>query len=132
MFYMSLGKENVSVWGGKASLELKKGFPKTLDGRSFILPGFQNTMRLDFEKIMHQLGMSFSVSIEAQDTALQKELALMTDELILFGDESMKSWIKSGSLHKIGTVPGLKEEYWLGMVKRTIENDYIKSILSAF
>ena len=132
MFYMSLGKENVSVYGAKQFSELKKGFPKSLEDKSFILPGFQNPVRHDFEKFMLQTGLGFNVAIEAQDTALQKELGIKGEGLIIVGDESAKSWVKSGQLHKIGSVPNLKEEYWLGMVKKAIDNDYIKSILAAF
>ncbi len=132
MFYMSLGKEPVSIWGAKSFIDLKKGFPKSLEGKAFIMPGFQNPLRHDFEKYMLQAGVNFNVTIEAQDTALQKELAVKGEGLVLFGDESMKTWAKAGLLHKIGSAPGLKEEYWLGMVKKVIDNDHIKSILSAF
>ena len=132
MIYMSIGKENVSVWGSKNHTDLKKGFPKSLEGESFILPGFQNPIRNDFERFMLQAGLTFNVSIEAQDTALQKELAIRGEGLILFGDESIKPWAKVGLIQKIGPVPSLKEEYWLGIVKKVIDNDYIKSILSAF
>ena len=81
---------------------------------------------------MLQAGLSFNVAIEAQDTALQKELGIKGEGLIIVGEESAKTWVKSGQLHKIGNVPNLKEEYWLGMVKKAIDNDYIKSILAAF
>jgi hypothetical protein len=81
---------------------------------------------------MLQSGLSFQVAVEAQDTALHKELAVASTGLILLGEESAKAWVKAGHLHRIGTTKDIKEEYWLGMVKKTIDNSYIKSIMSAF
>ncbi len=132
MVYLSIAKESVSVWGAKKYKNLKNGFPQSLDGKHFILPGLHNPIRHDFEKLMLQSGLGFEVSIEAQDTALQKELAARGEGLLLMGEDSVKSWVSGGRLFKLGHLPELHEQYWLGMVKRTIDNDYIKSILKAF
>ncbi|MCM2350508.1 MAG: LysR family transcriptional regulator [Bacteriovoracaceae bacterium] len=132
MYYLPLAKENVSVWGAKKFHALKKGFPKSLDGKPFILPGLQNPVRHDFEKVMMQKGIGFDVSVEAQDTALQKELAARGEGLLLMGEDSVSAWVCSGRLFKIGDFPEIHEHYWLGMVKRTIDNDYMKSIIHAF
>jgi LysR family transcriptional activator of nhaA len=132
MFYLSLGKEPVSIWGSKKFQKLRSGFPESLDGAPFILPSLQNPIRHDFEKLMLQAGLGFEVSIEAQDTALQKELSTRGEGLLLMGEDSLKAWVKNGQLIKIGAFPEIYEQYWLGMVKRTIDNDYLKSILKAF
>jgi LysR family transcriptional activator of nhaA len=132
MYFVSLGKEDVSIWGSDQYLPLRKGFPKSLEGKPFILPGYQNPMRNDFERFMLQSGLGFQVAVEAQDKALHKELAVAGTGLILLGEESAKAWVKAGHLHRIGPTKDLKEEYWLGMVKKTIDNSYIKSIMSAF
>lgn len=131
VFYVSLGKEKVSVWGAPAKKHLKTGFPKSLDGEKFILPGFQNPLRHDFEKYMLQHGLSFSASIEAQDTALQKELAARGEGLLVLGDESVKAWAKASSLVRLGTIPGLTEEYWFGVAKRSIDNVLQKQLLKS-
>lgn len=131
MVYLNLGKEPVSVWGAKSAAGLKKGFPNSLEDSSFVLPGFQSPIRHDFEKFMLQHGLNFTVPIEAQDTALLKELSARGEGLVLLGDESAKNWVKAGRLMKIGSIPGLKEEYWLGMVKKTIDNEHIKTIISS-
>lgn len=130
IFYKSLGKEGVSVWGSKHFAKLRRNFPSSLEGQSFILPGFHNPIRNDFEKFMLESGVSFEIAIEAQDTALQKELASRGEGLVILGEESAEAWVSVGRLVKIGEVP-LREEYWLGMVKKTIDNDYIKSILTS-
>lgn len=132
MYYLPLAKENVSVWGAKKYQTLKKNFPKSLEDSPFILPGLQNPIRHDFEKVMMQKGISFEVSIEAQDTALQKELAAKGEGLLLMGEDSVNAWVDAGRLFKIGNMPELHEQYWLGMVKRTIDNDYMKMISRAF
>jgi len=132
MFYIPLSKENVSVWGSKDHIKLRKEFPKSLEGQSFILPGLQNLTRHDFEKVMMQEGIGFEIGIEAQDTALQKELAARGEGLLLMGQDSVKSWVNSGRLYKIGDFPDVSEQYWLGMLKKKLDNSYIKSIIRSF
>lgn len=132
MLYLSLGKEVVSVWGSKKFLSLKKGFPASLDQASFVLAGFQNQLRHDFERFMLQTGLDFDVPIEAQDTALLKEFAVRGEGLVLLGDESAASWAKAGQLQKIGTLNGVKEEYWLGMVKKNLDNELIRRMMKDF
>ncbi len=131
IIYLSLAKEKVSVWGARKFFKLRKNFPASLAGSRFVLPGFQNLLRHDFEKYMLELGLGFEVGIEAQDTALLKELAAREEGLIVMGDESVESWVHSGRLVRIGTVPGLSEEYWLGMVKKKIDTDQQKLIIKA-
>lgn len=132
MYYLPLAKENVSVWGSKKYQALKKNFPESLEGKPFILPGLQNPIRHDFEKVMMQKGIGFEVSIEAQDTALQKELAARGEGLLLMGEDSVSTWVSANRLFKIGNFSEIHEQYWLGMVKRTIDNDYMKSIIQVF
>jgi LysR family transcriptional regulator, transcriptional activator of nhaA len=132
IFYVSLGKEPVSIWGVKEMAGLKSKFPDSLNGQKFVVPGFQNQIRHDFERFMLQSGLSFQISVEAQDTALQKELASRGEGLVLLGDQSAKAWVKSGRLVKIGTVKGMSEEYWMGMVKKAIDNNHLKAVLEAF
>jgi LysR family transcriptional regulator, transcriptional activator of nhaA len=131
MFYSSLAKEKVSIWGSKKFAKLKKNFPNSLSGTRFVLPGFQNPIRHDFEKFMLELGLNFEVSIEAQDTALLKELAVRGEGLIIMGEESASAWVNAGSLIKIGSIPKLTEEYWLGMVRKKLDNEQQKLIIKA-
>jgi len=132
ILYQSLGKESVSVWGAKKFNSLKKNFPKSLEKRSFVLPGFQNQLRHDFERFMLQNGLGFDVPVEAQDTALLKELAIKGEGLVILGDESAKALLKSGQIVKIGSLPGIKEEYWFGVVKKNLDNESIQSLMDAF
>lgn len=129
VIYTSLGREQVSVWGAKGFSKLKISFPGSLVGSTFVLPGFQNPLRHDFEKFMLQNGLRFNVAIEAQDTALLKELAVRGEGLILLGENSTRKLVRSGSLVKIGDIPKLSEEYWLGMVRKKIDNDLIQKIV---
>lgn len=131
MIYKSLGKETVSIWGPKKFASLKSKFPDSLDGQNFILPGFQNPLRHDFERFMLQSGLNFRICVEAQDTALQKELSASGEGLVVLADESAKAWARTGRLVKLGTLPDVHEEYWIGMVKRAIDNKHLKSIMAS-
>lgn len=129
MIYTSLAKDKICVWGSKKFSRLSKNFPASLEDQNFILPGFQNPLRHDFERFMLEHGLRFSLKIEAQDTALMKELAASGEGLILAGQESVNHWLKNGDLFKIGTINTIHDEFWLGMVKKKIDNDLIKKIL---
>lgn len=131
MIYTSLGREKVSVWGTKNFAKLRKNFPVSLTGSHFILPGFQNPLRHDFEKYMLEQGLQFEAVIEAQDTALLKELGMRGQGLLVMGEESVSTLVKTGKLIKIGTLPKLTEEYWLGMVRKKIDNEHQKLIVKA-
>ncbi|MBL7665204.1 MAG: LysR family transcriptional regulator [Bacteriovoracaceae bacterium] len=132
VLYKSLSKEEVYVWGSKSKSNFQKNFPRSLNGGDFILSGLQNQLRHDFEKYMLESGMKFHVSVEAQDTALQKELAMGGLGLLLLGQDSAKAWVKSGRLVKIGKLPGIVEEYWLGIVKKDLDNQFITELMAAF
>lgn len=131
MIYKSLGKESVSIYAGKDRAPSKAAFPKCLDGEEFILPGFQNPLRHDFERFMLQSGLHFQVRVEAQDTALQKELAARGEGYVVLADESAKAWAKAGRLVKLGSLPEVREEYWIGMVKKALDNKHLKSIMAS-
>lgn len=132
MIFTSIDAEPVSVWGPKKYVNLKKNFPKSLEGAPFILPGFQNPIRHEFENFMLKRGHNFILKVEAQDTALQKELSAKGEGLIVIGDHSAQAWVEAGRLVKIGSLKGIREEYWLGMVKKRIDNSYLKMIVDVF
>jgi LysR family transcriptional regulator, transcriptional activator of nhaA len=132
VIYTSLESETLSIWGAKKFAKLKRNFPDSLDGADFILPGFQNQLRHDFEKYMLQNGLKFEISVEAQDTALQKELASRGEGLLVMGEDSVKAWAGVSKLQKIGSLPNMKEEYWLGMLKKNLDNEFIKSVMGVF
>jgi LysR family transcriptional activator of nhaA len=131
ILFTHLASERVSVWGTGKFAKAKSNFPASLDGLSFILPGFQNQLRHDFEKFMLENGLHFDMAIEAQDTALQKELASRGEGLLILGEDSVKSWVGAKRLQKIGNLPQLKENYWFGMLKKKLDNNYVKQIVVA-
>lgn len=129
--YSSIGRESLCVWGVKKDAGLQKKFPTSLDGARFILPGFKNQLRHDFERYMLQEGLRFEVAVEAEDTALQKELACRGEGLLVLGEDSVKSWVKAELLYKIGELPNMREEYWFGMLKKKLDNRMIREVLLA-
>lgn len=131
VIYTKLESENLSVWGARKFHTLKKNFPQSLEGAPFIMPGFQNLLRHEFEKYMLQKGLKFEVSLEAQDTALQKELASRGEGLLVMGEDSVRSWVAARKLQKIGNLP-MSEEYWLGMLKKNLDNNYIQKVMATF
>lgn len=132
ILYHSLGKEELSIYASKKFAYLKKNFPHSLSKLKFVLPGFQNPLRHDFEKFMYSHGLHFEVAVEAQDIALLKELAIKGEGPIVLGEISAKQWVESGRLIRIGLIPKVYEQYWLGMVKNKIDTQMQKQIISCF
>ncbi len=131
MIYASMAKEQVCVWGARKFGKLQKTYPASLAGMRFVLPGFQNPLRHDFEKFMLEQGLAFEVGIEAQDTALLKELAVRGEGLIIMGEDSAEAWVHAGKLVRIGSIPNLREEYWLGMVRKKIDTEQQRIVIKA-
>lgn len=129
MISTSLGREPVSIWGTSEYAHLRKGFPNSLAGVPFLLTGFQSPLRHELEKFFLEHAMELRVLIEAQDVAFLKELSARGRGLIALGDYSAKEWVKAKRLHRIGRLNEVQEEYWITMVRKTIDNETLRSIM---
>lgn len=132
MISSSLGKEPVSIWGASQFARLKKGFPGSLAGAPFLLTGLQSPLRHEIEKFFLEHAMELKVAIEAQDVALLKELSARGRGVVALGDYSAKEWSRGKRLIRIGHLDTIQEEYWVTMVRKTLDNETLRSIMKQF
>ena len=59
--------------------------------------------------------------LETEDTALMKIFAAQGAGLAALPDIAALDLVRNSTLYKIGTLPNVKEEYWLISTKRTID-----------
>lgn len=132
LFFKSLGKTPVSFYGSKSFSHLKKGFPKSLNGQPVILPTSHSKLRHDVDHYLHLNNVTPLTIAETQDTSVQKSLGIEKLGMLPLPDFSAKALVKANHLHKIGTLKGVFEEYWLISEKREIDNPIVQKIINQF
>jgi LysR family transcriptional activator of nhaA len=111
---------------------LQQGFPQSLEGQPFSMPGAYSHLRHDVEHFLKLQGVSIDVLLEAQDASLQvlfaKQGAGLTPVAAPIGEELMTEY----PLIKIGTLDTVYEELWLIGSQRRLENPVAAHLLRHF
>jgi LysR family transcriptional activator of nhaA len=127
----SFVKATVSIYGSKDFLHCKKNFPKSLNGQPMILPTHHSKLRHDLDHFFDAKKIKILSELETQDTALMKIFAGQGAGLAALPDIAATDLVKSSMLYKIGTLPNIKEEYWLIGSKRTIDNPIASKLMKS-
>jgi len=131
-FSRLLASSPISIFGALKFKKLKQKFPQSLIGQPFILPTLHSKLRHDLEHFFKVSAISINMIIETQDTAVQKVLGVAGLGLIPLPDFSVKTLKQNGQLFKLGTLPGLKEDFWMISSPRRIENPVVSSLEETF
>ena len=132
VFSRSIAKVSVSVFGAPKFAALKKGFPKSLEGQPFILPTAHSKLRHDLDHYFAVNKIRPLPVAETQDTSLQKLLGIEGYGLIPLPDFTMKNHIGEKKLVRLGSLPEVKEEFWLISANRKIQNPIAAQIMKSF
>jgi len=108
---------------------LKKGFPKSLDGAPCIVPTIHSKVRSDIEHFFHINGIRPKFIAETQDTSLQKILATKGDGVVFLPNFTTKELVQNKKLVKIGSLKEVYSDYYLIYGTRIIENPAMELIL---
>ncbi len=127
----SFVKATVSIYGSKDFLHCKTNFPKSLNGQPMILPTHHSKLRHDLDHFFDAKKIKILSELETQDTALMKIFAGQGAGLAALPDIAATDLVKSSMLFKIGTLPNIKEEYWLIGSKRTIDNPIASKLMKS-
>jgi len=131
IFYKSIGSEKLGIWGSEGFLKFQKNFPKSLSTAPFIVSPLGHPLRQDIEHFFLSQELQLNIIAEAPDTALIKELAVEGLGLVTLGEKTVKSWVRSHRLFKIGQLP-MTQKYWLGLAKRTLKDPLVDQIIKEF
>lgn len=129
VFSKSVAKAPVSIYGCEKFLNLRKSFPRSLEGRPVIMPTAHSKLRHDLNHYFKLQGIHIVPIAETQDTSLQKLLAangLGLAPLSEVGD------FKDAELKRIGRLDGIFEEVWLISAERKLANPIAAKIMNSF
>lgn len=129
VFSKSVAKLPVSVYGAKKFSTLKKSFPRSLDGKPFVLPTTHSKLRHDLNHYFKLHDIRTLPVAETQDTSLQKLLAGHGVGLAPFSEAAE---VKEHSLIKLGRLENVYEEIWLISAQRKLENPIASKLMNSF
>lgn len=127
----SFVKAPVSIYGSKQFLSCKNNFPKSLNGVPMILPTHHSKLRHDLDYFFDSKKIKILSELETQDTALMKIFAAQGAGLAALPDIAALDQVRNNTLYKIGTLPNIKEEYWIISSKRTIDNPIASKLMKS-
>lgn len=131
MFSKSVAKLPVAVYGAKQFQSLEKSFPKSLDGKAFVLPTMHSRLRHDLEHYFKLQGIQVQAAAETQDTSLQRLLAANGIGLTALSEVAIED-IRDKDLKRIGRLSGVHEEVWLISAQRKLENPIAAKLMKIF
>lgn len=131
MVSKSFVKAPVSIYGSKEFISCRKNFPRSLHGKPMILPTHHSKLRHDLDYFLESKKIKILSELETEDTALMKIFAAQGAGLAALPDIAALDLMRSSSIYKIGTLPNIKEEYWLISSKRTIDNPISSKLMKS-
>ena len=132
LYTRSLAKMPLIVCGSGKFVNLRPGFPKSLNGQPFVLPTPHSRVRHELEHYFEERSIQVDVVAETQDTALMKALAVDGQGLIVIGEHAVRTALEERALVKIGELEGHTEEIWLIAAQRKIQNPIAKELMREF
>lgn len=132
VYSKSIAKSPVSVFGSPQFLGLKKSFPKSLNGKPFVLPTAHSKLRHDLNHYFKLQGIHVTPIAETQDTSLQRLMAKDGLGLAPFPEIAIEELEKAGKLKRIGRLNGVYEEVWLISAQRKLENPIAAKLMKHF
>jgi len=122
----------ISIFGTGKYKNLIANFPKSLSNQPFILPTLHSKLRHDLGHYFRANGISVDIIVETQDTSVQKLLGIEGMGLVPLPDFAGKELVDEKKLIKIGTLPQIKEDFWIISSIRKIPNPLAIDVMESF
>lgn len=126
------GRMPVVILGTAKFAPLRQGFPKSLAGQPFVMPGNQSRLRYDVDHFLKLHGIYVDIALEAQDTSLLTMLAAEGAGLIPAGAQAATDLQEKHGLLILGTLQDVFDELWLVSTERRIENPVAARLFRSF
>lgn len=131
IYSKSVAKLPVAVYGAKQFQTLGKSFPKSLNGKPFVLPTLHSRLRHDLDHYFKLNGLHVAPVAETQDTSLQRLLAAQGIGLTALSEVKVED-LRDQELKRIGRLEGVHEEVWLVSAQRKLENPIAAKLMKQF
>jgi LysR family transcriptional activator of nhaA len=127
-----LGESGTTFFASaKLASKIGRGFPRSLDGAPFVMPGDHSVMRRELEGWFDSHDLRPRVIAEVDDGALAQVLG-QAGAGVFSGPTVIEAEIlKQYSLKIVGRVPALKERYFAISLERRIRHPGVLAISSA-
>lgn len=127
-----LGECGVSIFGApQLASKYRRGFPKSLAGAPFILPGEGTLIRRALEDWFEVTGIRPSVVGEFEDTALLNVFGQAGDGLFAAPDPIEKEIVRQHGVRLVGRVPSIREQYYAISAERKLRHPAVVAISEA-
>lgn len=98
----------------------------------FILPMGNTSLRHKLEQFFRKEEIDIQIAGEAEDTVIQKNMAISGNGIVPIMEDAIKTYIKTKQLIVLKTIPDVFEEIWLVSGKRQIPNPIADKIMKDF
>lgn len=132
LFHRVITKKNVAIYGTPKFRDLRKGFPKSISGRPFILPTYDSKLRYDLDHWAKVNEIEFDIVVESQDIAVKKLLASSGIGLLPTATHTVTKLILNGDLVEIGQLQGVEEQLLLVSAERKISNTLAATLMKKY
>jgi len=125
-------KKNVAFYGTEKFKNLRKGFPKSINGTPTIFPTYDSRLRQDLDhwgKLNH---IEFNIIAEGQDISVKKLMAMSGMGIIPTATHTVTDQVLKGELIEIGKLQEVHEELFLITTNRKIENQIASQLMKSF
>ena len=122
---------DLEVWAHPRYESLSKGFPSSLQGRSFVLPPVSCKLREDVDQFFKLNGLQVGVFAETQSVRLQRLIATQGMALMIASHVSQLEWVRDQKLISLGKLDQLQEEIWVVSAHRKTKDPLLTRIVQA-
>lgn len=132
IYARSVAKLDVVVCAAPRFKNLKKNFPRSLEGQPFIFPTIHSKLRRDLDHYFKINNIRVDRIAETQDTSLQKLLGQNSVGLIPIARVAAEDLVREKKMVVLGSLPGIYEEIWLMAASRRIDNPIAAKLMKEF
>lgn len=127
-----LGECGVSVFGdAKLVREVKRDFPKSLDGTPMLLPAPGTALRREIDHWLESRGVTPRVVGEFQDPALMSVFAQAGAGLLVAPDAIAPETVFAQGLRRVGSMKPLRQRFYVVTVERRLVHPAVQQIAGA-
>lgn len=123
LFNHLLGDCGTTIYGSaRVAASLKRGFPRSLNGARFLVPGVNAALRREIEHWFDTQGIRPQVVAEVDDSGLQQVLAA-GGHGVFAGPSVMEADARAHyGLRQVGTIPTLRQRFYAISVERRLRH----------
>lgn len=129
----ALSAQPVSLIGPPSASELVgRPLAELLSAQPLILPTPESALRASFDAMVVQLGIATRIAAEADDMAMLRLLARANAGFAVIPPIVVRDELASGRLIELGTLGGLREEFFAITLHRRFPNPLVGELLKAY